>query len=29
VNPTDTFVVAETVNFYDDGTGSTFADAPE
>ena len=26
VDPEDTFVVAETVNFYDDGTGSTFAD---
>jgi len=26
VDPEDTFVVAETVNFYDDGTGSTFSD---
>ena len=26
VDPTDTFVVAETVTFYDDGTSSTFAD---
>ena len=26
VDPEDTFVVAETVNFYDDGTGKTYSD---
>ena len=26
VDPEDTFVVAETVNFYDDGTSKTFSD---